>query len=228
MVRRASPRPGRAARAGRQERHRGRLRQGRRRQEHRRVNLAVALAQAGATVGLLDADITGPNIPLMIGPRRPAVGQPRQQDRAARALRRQGHLDPVLRPRGPADRLARPARGRRHPAVPARRRLGRARLPRRRPAARHVRRAADARPGGARSRGAVLVTTPQDVALLDVDKALAMFKRMTVPVLGLVENMNGVRLPALRRGDRDLRPRRRRAVRARRTGSTSSAASRST
>ena len=31
------------------------------------VNLAVALAKAGASVGLLDADITGPNIPMMIG-----------------------------------------------------------------------------------------------------------------------------------------------------------------
>ena len=37
------------------------------------VNLAVALAQAGATVGLLDADITGPNIPLMMG----LEGQPK-------------------------------------------------------------------------------------------------------------------------------------------------------
>ena len=100
------------------------------------VNLAVALAQAGAAVGLLDADITGPNIPLMLGLEGQPDGQPEQQDHAARALRRQGHLDPVLRARGPAHRLARAARRRRHPAVPARRRLGRPRLPRDRPAAR--------------------------------------------------------------------------------------------
>ena len=40
-----------------------------------------------------------------------------------------------------------------------------------------------------------------------------MFKRMSVPVIGLVENMTRVRVPPLRRGDRDLRPRRRRALR---------------
>ena len=39
--------------------------------------------------------------------------------------------------------------------------------------------------------GAVLVTTPQQVALSDVAKALAMFKRVSVPILGLVENMSG-------------------------------------
>jgi ATP-binding protein involved in chromosome partitioning len=43
--------------------------------------------------------------------------------------------------------------------------------------------------------GAVLVTTPQDVALSDVGKALAMFKRLSVPILGLVENMNGFACP---------------------------------
>ena len=36
----------------------------------------------------------------------------------------------------------------------------------------------------------MLVTTPQDVALADVEKALAMFKRMSVPVMGVVENMS--------------------------------------
>ena len=43
--------------------------------------------------------------------------------------------------------------------------------------------------------GAVLVTTPQDVALLDVDKALAMFRRLSVPVIGLVENMSAFICP---------------------------------
>jgi ATP-binding protein involved in chromosome partitioning len=39
--------------------------------------------------------------------------------------------------------------------------------------------------------GAVLVTTPQEVALLDVTKALAMLRRMNVPVTGILENMGG-------------------------------------
>jgi ATP-binding protein involved in chromosome partitioning len=39
------------------------------------------------------------------------------------------------------------------------------------------------------------VTTPQEVALLDVEKALAMFKRMSVPVIGIVENMTALICP---------------------------------
>jgi ATP-binding protein involved in chromosome partitioning len=38
---------------------------------------------------------------------------------------------------------------------------------------------------------AVIVTTPQDVALLDAKKGLLMFEKVSVPVLGLVENMSG-------------------------------------
>jgi ATP-binding protein involved in chromosome partitioning len=38
--------------------------------------------------------------------------------------------------------------------------------------------------------GVVMVTTPQDVALLDVRKALGMFQRLNVPVVGIVENMS--------------------------------------
>jgi ATP-binding protein involved in chromosome partitioning len=43
--------------------------------------------------------------------------------------------------------------------------------------------------------GALLVTTPQDVALADVEKALAMFKRLSVPILGIVENMSAFICP---------------------------------
>ena len=102
------------------------------------VNLAVALAQAGASVGLLDADITGPNIPHDARPRGPAqVASPKDK-----IVPLERHGVKVLSIRffvlGPADRVARPARRRRDPAVPARRRLGRARLPRHRPAAGHL------------------------------------------------------------------------------------------
>jgi ATP-binding protein involved in chromosome partitioning len=44
--------------------------------------------------------------------------------------------------------------------------------------------------------GAVMVTTPQEVSLIDVEKALGMWKRVEVPVLGLVENMSGFVCPS--------------------------------
>jgi ATP-binding protein involved in chromosome partitioning len=43
--------------------------------------------------------------------------------------------------------------------------------------------------------GAVMVTTPQDVSLLDVRKGLAMFRKMNVPLVGIVENMAGFACP---------------------------------
>jgi len=43
--------------------------------------------------------------------------------------------------------------------------------------------------------GVLLVTTPQDVALLDVDKALSMFRRLSVPIVGIVENMSAFICP---------------------------------
>jgi len=43
--------------------------------------------------------------------------------------------------------------------------------------------------------GAVIVTTPQDVALADVSKAVSMFRKVQVPILGLVENMSYYELP---------------------------------
>jgi ATP-binding protein involved in chromosome partitioning len=154
------------------------------------VNLAVALAQAGASVGLLDADITGPNIPMMIG----AEGQP-----VASAA---GKITPILAngvkvisiqfflPEGQPVVWRGPLVG---------------------GAIQQFLRdvewgdldylVVDLPPGTSDAQltlaqsvpitGAVLVTTPQQVALSDVAKALAMFRRVSVPVLGLVENMSG-------------------------------------
>ncbi len=43
--------------------------------------------------------------------------------------------------------------------------------------------------------GAVIVTTPQDVALIDARKSLLMFRKLDVPVLGIIENMSGFQCP---------------------------------
>jgi ATP-binding protein involved in chromosome partitioning len=153
------------------------------------ANLAVALAMEGASVGLLDADITGPNIPLMMG----VEGQPKASaDNKIVPLERYGvkvisiqFFVPEGQPvvwRGPLvggaiqqflrdvdwgdlDYLV-----------------------------------IDLPPGTSDAQltlaqavpisGTILVTTPQDVALLDVKKALGMFRRMSVPVMGVVENMS--------------------------------------
>jgi len=158
------------------------------------VNLAVALAQAGAAVGLLDADITGPNIPMMLG----VDGQPKASaNNKITPLERHGvkcisiqFFVPEGQPivwRGPLvggaiQQFLRDVDwGDLDDLVVV--------LP---PGT------SDAQLTLAQSvplGGAVLVTTPQDVALSDVGKALAMFKRLSVPILGLVENMNGFACP---------------------------------
>jgi ATP-binding protein involved in chromosome partitioning len=158
------------------------------------VNLAVALARDGASVGLLDADITGPNIPLMLG----LEGQPaKTDDNKIAPLMRHGvkaisiqFFVPQGQPiiwRGPlvggaiTQFLRDVDWGELDYLV------------------------IDLPPGTSDAQltlaqavpisGSVLVTTPQEVALLDVEKALAMFKRMSVPVLGVVENMTGFACP---------------------------------
>jgi ATP-binding protein involved in chromosome partitioning len=158
------------------------------------VNLAVALAQAGATVGLLDADITGPNIPLMLG----LEGQPKASaNNKITPLERYGvkaisiqFFVPDGQPivwRGPLvggaiQQFLRDVDwGELDYLV------------------------IDLPPGTSDAQltlaqavpisGAVLVTTPQAVALADVGKALAMFERMSVPVIGLVENMTAFVCP---------------------------------
>ena len=102
------------------------------------TNLAVALAQRGHKVAAVDADVWGFSMPRMLGIDRP----PTVIDDVIVPPEANGvhaHLDGLLRPRGPAGRLARPDAAQGARAVPHRRALGRARLPRRRHAARHRR-----------------------------------------------------------------------------------------
>jgi ATP-binding protein involved in chromosome partitioning len=153
------------------------------------ANLAVALARAGASVGLLDADITGPNIPMMLG----IDGQPKASEtNKIVPLERHGvkvisiqFFVPEGQPivwRGPLvggaiQQFLRDVDwGELDYLV------------------------IDLPPGTSDAQltlaqsvpisGTVLVTTPQEVALADVGKALAMLKRMSVPVIGIVENMS--------------------------------------
>jgi ATP-binding protein involved in chromosome partitioning len=154
------------------------------------VNLAVALARTGAAVGLLDADITGPNIPMMLG----VDGQPRASaENKIEPLERYGvkvisiqFFVPEGQPivwRGPLvggaiQQFLRDVEwGELDYLV------------------------VDLPPGTSDAQltlaqavpisGTVLVTTPQEVSLSDVAKALSMLQRMNVPVIGVIENMSG-------------------------------------
>lgn len=152
------------------------------------VNLALALSETGAAVGLVDADVYGPDIPLMMGAR----GRPGMFDNKIIPVESHGvklisigffvnEGEPIVW-RGPMI----------HSAIQQ--------------FLRDVNWGAldylvfDMPPGTGDAQlslsqviplsGAVVVTTPQDVALLDVRKAIAMFRRMNVPLLGIVENMS--------------------------------------
>jgi ATP-binding protein involved in chromosome partitioning len=153
------------------------------------VNLAVALARKGARVGLMDADVYGPNIPQMLG----ITGQPDvtaekkiipPEAHGVKVIS-MGMLVPPDQPviwRGPML----------HSAVQQ-----------------FMRDVAwgeldylivDLPPGTgdvslsmAQSvpvAGAVVVTTPQGVSVSDVRKAVAMFRQLNIPILGVVENMS--------------------------------------
>ncbi|HET7089447.1 MAG TPA: Mrp/NBP35 family ATP-binding protein [Anaerolineae bacterium] len=153
------------------------------------VNLAVALAQMGRRVGLLDGDIHGPNVPLMMGIRdeQPFAFGDRIFPPDAHGVRvmSMGFLVPPEAPviwRGPMM----------HQAL--------------RQLLRDVlwgtldTLIVDLPPGTGDVQltltqslplaGAVMVTTPQDVALADVLKGGEMFRQLDVPVLGLIENMS--------------------------------------
>jgi ATP-binding protein involved in chromosome partitioning len=152
------------------------------------INLALALAREGARVGLLDADIYGPSIPAMLGVR----GQPETD--GEHIIPKRAHGLPVMSIgflveedtpmiwRGPMVTSALqqllndtdwgqldyliidlpPGTGDIQLTLAQR-------IP---------------------TAGAIIVTTPQDIALLDARKALNMFNKVDVPVLGVIENMS--------------------------------------
>jgi ATP-binding protein involved in chromosome partitioning len=153
------------------------------------VNLAVALAKMGARVGLLDADVTGPNVPLMMGftsgflseTGEPLVPIDRYGvkvcslgfilPRAAAVIWRGPMIDKALRELlhqldwGELDYLL-----------------------------------VDLPPGTSDASlavaqavplaGVIVVTTPQEVSVEDASKAVTMFSRVDAPILGVIENMS--------------------------------------
>ena len=157
------------------------------------VNLALALRQSGATVGIIDSDVYGPDVPLMLGTR----GKPGMFDNRIMPVEAHGikvmsigllvnEKEPLVW-RGPMI----------HSFIQQ--------------MLKDVMWGAldylvfDMPPGTGDAQlslsqvlplsGVVMVTTPQDVALLDVRKAIGMFQRLNVPILGVVENMSTFACP---------------------------------
>ena len=152
------------------------------------VNLALALAAEGASVGVLDADIYGPSQPMMLG----VQGRPESADgKTMEPMENHGvqvmSIGFMIEPdnpmiwRGPMatqalEQLLRQTNWRELDYL-----------------------IVDMPPGTGDIQltlsqrvpltGAVIVTTPQDIALLDARKGLKMFEKVGVPILGVVENM---------------------------------------
>ncbi len=157
------------------------------------VNLAVALARQGVTTGLLDADIYGPSLPRMLGvARKPEVRGEKMLPIEAWGLKCMsiGFLVEEETPmiwRGPMvmgaleQMMGQVTWGALDILV------------------------VDMPPGTGDAQltmaqrvaltGAVIVSTPQDIALIDARRGMRMFERVRVPVLGLVENMSAFRCP---------------------------------
>ena len=152
-------------------------------------NLAVALAASGASVGLIDADATGPNLPTMFG--LPAGFQQQSEqglhpvERFGVKLISLGFLLPPGAPvvwRGPM--IGSAIRQLLHDVQWGEIDYMLVDLP---PGT------SDASMSLAQDAplaGAVIVSTPQQVALEDASKAVAMFEKLDVPVFGIVENMS--------------------------------------
>ncbi len=153
------------------------------------VNLALALAAEGATVGILDADIYGPSQPMMLG----LAGRPESKDgKTLEPLEASGvqamsigfllDTDTPMVWRGPMvtqalEQLLKDTNWRDLDYL-----------------------IVDMPPGTGDIQltlaqkvpvtGAVIVTTPQDIALIDARKGLKMFEKVGVPIVGIVENMS--------------------------------------
>jgi len=153
------------------------------------VNLALALAAEGASVGLLDADIYGPSQPQMLG----ISGRPESLDgKSMEPMEAHGiqamsigfliDTDTPMVWRGPMvtgalEQLLRDTKWRDLDYL-----------------------VIDLPPGTGDIQltlsqkipvtGAIIVTTPQDIALLDARKGLKMFEKVSIPILGIVENMS--------------------------------------
>ena len=153
------------------------------------VNLALALSAEGASVGILDADIYGPSQPMMLG----IAGRPESKD-GKHLEPMEGHglqaisigflidVDTPMVWRGPMvtqalEQLLKDTRWRDLDYL-----------------------VIDLPPGTGDIQltlaqkvpvtGAVIVTTPQDIALIDARKGLKMFEKVGIPILGVVENMS--------------------------------------
>lgn len=153
------------------------------------VNLALALAAEGASVGVLDADIYGPSQPMMLG----IAGRPESVD-GKTIEPMEGHgvqamsigflieVDTPMVWRGPMvtqalEQLLTDTRWREIDYL-----------------------VVDMPPGTGDIQltlaqkvpvtGAVIVTTPQDIALIDARKGFKMFEKVSIPILGVVENMS--------------------------------------
>jgi ATP-binding protein involved in chromosome partitioning len=156
------------------------------------ANLAIALARAGRRVGLVDADIYGPSQPRIMG----SSERPEMADKQIVPVEAHGvkllSIGQLVEPgaalawRGPmaASALGQLVEGD----------WGDAELL-----------VVDLPPGTGdvqlsliqkwKPAGAVIVSTPQDLALIDATRAIDLFRKMTVPILGLVENMAGYSCP---------------------------------
>ena len=158
------------------------------------VNVALALQQSGARVGLLDADVYGPNVPIMLG----LSGEPRA-NREGKMLPLEAHglkvvsFGTILKPgepviwRGPM--LAKALREFLYEVAWGELDYLVIDLP---PGTGDVQLSlAQSMP----MTGAVICTTPQDVSLADVSRGIQMFRKLNVPVLGVVENMSGFVCP---------------------------------